>query len=65
MARVEFGKVWKVTTLADLVTAWDALDENEFSAKMSDDSAREARELDEVARQRKQAARAARDSGII
>lgn len=52
MKRVEFGKAWKVTNVAEYNEAIKTLEENAFCARMSDDFRRENEELNEVYRQR-------------
>ena len=51
---VEFGREWEITTREDYDRAMEVLDSNEFAANMSDDFAREQKELAEIERQRAQ-----------
>lgn len=52
MKRVEFGKVWNVTTVEEYKNAMQTLEENLFVARMSDDYTREWEETNEIEAQR-------------
>lgn len=62
---VRRGKVWEITCEEDFQKAWKALDESEFIANMSDDYQKTREELHEIAKQRYQVAKAARELGIL
>lgn len=64
MGLVKFGRVWKIETRDDYEKALAVLADNEFCAEMSDDFSRWASEKAEVARQRADVIRQAREKGI-
>jgi hypothetical protein len=65
MELVKFGRVWEINSRADYDKAMKVLDENEFCANMSDDFSCYRSEMAEIAKQRAQVMRLAKEKGII
>jgi len=64
MERVRFGRKWEIHTGDDLARALEILKDNEFMANMSDSYAVTRSELAEIAKQRLECFRLAREAGI-
>lgn len=65
MSMVQMGKKWEITTIEEYNEAMEILDGNEFIARMSDDYGMEKRERAEIARQRADVEKQAKERGII
>ena len=62
---VVFGKVWEINNRADYDEAMIALEEAEFIAEMADDHRVWYTEKNEVARQKAEVRRQAKEKGIL
>lgn len=62
---VKMGRKWEINTKEDYNNAMEILKGNEFCAEMSDDFTYWKREKEEVARQRADVIKQAKNKGII
>ena len=65
MRKVEFGKVWEINTVDELVEAWETLKENDFCARMCDSYRRECEERDEIYHQKMMIVKQAHEKGLV
>lgn len=65
MDLVKMGRTWIINTKEDFEQALEVLNGNEFCAEMSDDFSVWRREKNEVAKQRADVYRQAKEKGII